>query len=209
MRERRGWFKATGLLGVGILVGWAVPGQEASGAKEKKKIPPPRVGYFNVAKVLRDAQWANQEGAKITRRREEFKGKVGEKREAAAKLRKDLEATSAADTRQALKGKIETLEAEIQRIDAEAQKELTDASNAVITRVYDQFKTVAQEVAEEHGLDVIQAFPAASRPEDEKHPQVAQLMLQTPALIPFYLRPEWDVTQDVIDRLNKKYPKDD
>jgi hypothetical protein len=31
-------------------------------------------------------------------------------------------------------------------------------------------------------------------------------MLQTPALIPYYLKPELDLTDDVIERLNKKYP---
>jgi hypothetical protein len=32
-------------------------------------------------------------------------------------------------------------------------------------------------------------------------------MLQTPALMPFYLKPEFDLTAEVVERLNKKYPE--
>ena len=35
---------------------------------------------------------------------------------------------------------------------------------------------------------------------------IAQLKLQTPAMTPYYLNPELDLTSEVIARLNKKYP---
>jgi hypothetical protein len=62
------------------------------------------------------------------------------------------------------------------------------------------------EFAKDRGLDVVEAFPAAPTPDEKRTPQVAQLMLQTPALVPFYLKPELDVTDEIIERLNKKYP---
>jgi Skp family chaperone for outer membrane proteins len=206
MNARRNLIKSAGLVAFGVLIGWVVPGQEKSVAKEKKEVSPPKIGYVNVAKVLRDFDSANVAGAKITKRRQEFAAQVNEKRDAAARLTKEFDAAKDDEARRVLKDKIEAIDSEIKKIDAEAQKELTDASNATIVLVYEQIRTAIRELAEDRGLDVVEVFPAASKPEDERSPQVAQLMLQTPALMPFYLRSEVDMTQDVIDRVNKKYP---
>jgi Skp family chaperone for outer membrane proteins len=208
MNARRNLIKSAGLLAFGVLIGWVVPGQEKSAAKEKKEVSPPKIGYVNVAKVLRDFNSANAAGAKITKRRQEFVAQVNEKRDTAARLTKEIEAAKDDEARGVLKDKIEAIDSEIKKIDAEAQKELTDASNNTIVQVYEQIKSAIRELAEERGLDVVECFPAASRVEDERSPQVAQLMLQTPALIPFYLRPDVDLTQDVIERVNKRYPVD-
>lgn len=48
-------------------------------------------------------------------------------------------------------------------------------------------------------------YPDASTPEDEKKPAVAQLKLQTPALIPYYHR-NMDITDVVIKTLNTRHP---
>jgi Skp family chaperone for outer membrane proteins len=206
MNARGNWIKAAALFAIGVLVGWAVPGQEASKANETRKLSPPKIGYVNVAKVLADFKSANEAGAKITKRREELTVKISEKRDAAAKLTTEHNETRDDETRRALKGRIDAIESEIKEVDAEAQKELTDMSYATIVLVYEQIKTVIRDLAEDRGLDLVEVFPAAHKPQDEKSPQVAQLMLQTPALMPFYLRSEFDLTQDVIDRVNKKYP---
>ncbi|HKA05794.1 MAG TPA: OmpH family outer membrane protein [Gemmataceae bacterium] len=206
MNARGNWIKAAGLIVFGILIGWAMPGQEASAAKEKKKLSPPRIGYVNVARTLRDFQSANEAGAKITKRRQEFVAQVNEKRDAVAKLNKEFDEAKGDEAKGGLKLRIEAIELEIKKVDADAQKELTETSNETIVLVYHQIKTVIRELAEDRGLDVVECFPAASRLEDDNLPQVAQLMLQTAALMPFYVRDEFDLTQDVIDRLNKKYP---
>jgi Skp family chaperone for outer membrane proteins len=206
MNARRNLIKSAGLLAFGVLIGWVVPGQEKSAAREKKEVSPSKIGYVNVAKVLRDFNSANAAGAKITKRRQEFVEQVNEKRDAVAKLTKELDEAKDDEAKRGLKRKIEAIESEMKKVDAEAQKELTETSNDTIVLVYHQIKTVIRELAEDRGLDVVECFPAASRLEDDNLPQVAQLMLQTPALVPFYVREEFDVTQDVIDRLNKKYP---
>jgi hypothetical protein len=67
MHATRGnWIKAAGLIAIGIAIGVAVPRQLASAAKDTKRPDPPRIGYVNIAKVLRDYKLANQEGRRIT-----------------------------------------------------------------------------------------------------------------------------------------------
>jgi hypothetical protein len=67
-------------------------------------------------------------------------------------------------------------------------------------------REVVGELAKERGLDVVEAFPSAATPKEERSPKISQLTLQTPDLIPLYLNPELDLTTEVIARLNERYP---
>jgi hypothetical protein len=78
-------------------------------------------------------------------------------------------------------------------------------SNDTIVRVYQEIKSVIFDIAKTNNLDMVLCYPAATKPEDENSPQVAQLMLQTPALIPFY-HSGMDITKYVVDTLNARYP---
>jgi Skp family chaperone for outer membrane proteins len=84
-------------------------------------------------------------------------------------------------------------------------EELTKLSNDTIVRVYQQIKGVIEDIAKFNNLDMVLAYPAATKVEDENSAMVATLMLQTPALIPFYHN-KVDITEVVTATLNKKYP---
>lgn len=202
------WLKAGGLILIGMVIGWAVPGPQPTVAGDRKRAEPPRIGYVNIAKVLRDYDRANAEGKKITERRQGYVEKVKAERQTLAEATEKYQATDDPQARLALQQQALAIQKRIEDLDKEAQKELTDQSNKTIVEVYEQIRTVFADVAKDHGLDVVEAFPAVSKAEDEKSPQVAQLMLQTPALMPFYLNPAFDYTAEVIERLNKKYPPD-
>jgi hypothetical protein len=94
---------------------------------------------------------------------------------------------------------------EIEDIDRKAQAELTQLSNDTIVRVYQEIKGVIADIAKTNNLDMVLAYPAATKPEEENSPQVAQLMLQAPALTPFYHR-GMDITEVVVQTLNARYP---
>jgi Skp family chaperone for outer membrane proteins len=94
---------------------------------------------------------------------------------------------------------------EIEDIDRKAQAELTQLSNDTIVRVYQEIKGVITDIAKTNNLDMVLAYPAATKPEEENSPQVAQLMLQAPALTPFYHR-GMDITDVVVQTLNARYP---
>ncbi len=95
----------------------------------------------------------------------------------------------------------------IDDVDRQAQRELTALSNETIVRVYQEIKGVIYDIAKTNNLDMVLCYPAASKPEDENSPQVAQLMLQTPALIPFYHH-GMDITEVVTKTLNARYPSE-
>jgi len=75
-----------------------------------------------------------------------------------------------------------------------------------IVDVYQRIQSTIDEIARERGLDLVLVYPDASNMGDDGKPAIAQLKLQTPALMPFYVRKELDQTDDVIERLNKNHP---
>ena len=204
--ERANWIKGLGLVILGVVIGIAMPGQPASSAKEARRIEPPRIGYANIARVLRDFERANQEGQRITDRRAELVKRVNDDRGGLARINKEYEGSSNAAEKAELKHRAVELNKRIEATDAAGQTEIEKASNAVIVEIHDQIRSVAEALAKDRGLDVLECFPGEWRPDHQRTPEVARLMLQTPGLMPFYLNPDLDFTNELVERLNKKYP---
>ncbi|WP_020473501.1 OmpH family outer membrane protein [Zavarzinella formosa] len=166
---------------------------------------PQRIVIVNIAKVLRDYEKANFQGAEITRRRQEYVSQVNILREQLAVVQKEFNLAAVPDEKKKLQEKALNIQRKVEDIDREAQVELTKVSNDTIVRVYQEIKGVIADIATTNSLDMVLCYPAASKPEDEASPQVAQLMLQTPAMIPFYHK-GMDITEVVIKTLNGRYP---
>jgi Skp family chaperone for outer membrane proteins len=164
-----------------------------------------RIVICNIAKVLRDYNKANFQGAEITKKRVAYVNQVNAKREKLAELNKMYNSVADPVQKKALQDQALAVQREIEDIDRRAQAELTQLSNDTIVKVYQEIKGVIYDIAKTNNLDMVLCYPAASKPEDENSPQVAQLMLQAPALIPFY-HSGMDITKVVVDTLNARYP---
>jgi Skp family chaperone for outer membrane proteins len=164
-----------------------------------------RIVIVNIAKVLRDYDKANERGTEITKRREAYVNQVQGKRTKLADLNKQFTMAQNPDVKKQFQEQALLVQREIEDIDRTAQAELTKLSNETIVDVYKEIKGVIFDIAKTNNLDMVLCYPAATKPEDENSPQVAQLMLQTPALIPFY-HSQMDITHVVVETLNKRYP---
>lgn len=167
--------------------------------------PPQRIVIVNIAKVLRDYDKANFKGYEITQKRQAYVSRVNGKREAMNVLNKEYALATDPAKKKELQEKALGVQREIEDIDRQAQAELTQLSNDTIVQVYGEIKSVITDIAKVNNLSMVLCYPAASKPADENSPQVAQLMLQTPALIPFY-HDRMDITDVVIKTLNARYP---
>jgi Skp family chaperone for outer membrane proteins len=163
-----------------------------------------RIVIVNIAKVLRDYNKANFVGAEITRKRVAYVNQVNGKREKLNELNAQFTKNPDPVQKKQLQEQALGIQREIEDIDRKAQAELTQLSNDTIVKVYQEIKGVIYDIAKTNNLDMVLCYPAASKPEDENSPQVAQLMLQTPALIPFY-HSGMDITKVVVDTLNARY----
>ncbi len=164
-----------------------------------------RICIVNIAKVLRDYDKANMQGHTITEKRAKYVAQVNALREEMARINKLFQESMIPDQKKKYQEQALAMNRQVEDIDRTAQAELTQLSNDTIVAVYSEIKGVIKDIAEVNNLDMVLCYPAASKPEDENNPQLAQLMLQTPALIPFYHK-NMDITAVVIETLNKRFP---
>jgi Skp family chaperone for outer membrane proteins len=186
-------------------VGLACLSPAAFGQGNTTQPRPQRIVIVNIAKVLRDYNKANFKGAEITKKREVYVKQVQALQDQVAAINADYVKATNPDVKKQLEEKARGLQRQIEDIDRQAKRELTQLSNDTIVQVYQEIKGVVYDIAKANSLDMVLCYPAATRPEDENSPQVAQLMLQTPALIPFY-HSGMDITKVVVETLNARYP---
>ena len=190
-------------LSVGALIGTLIAPRSVDAAKEPERSSSPRMAFVNLAKVLREYQKANTDGKKINEKRQEYITKVKPLRDSLAAKSQLIQQTSDTREKALLQMEANALHREIADLEAEGQRVLGELSERVIVDVYAQIRATISSFAKVRGLDVFECYPDASNPDDDKKATVAQLKLQTPALIPFYLNKEYDLTDDVIKTLNK------
>ena len=164
-----------------------------------------RICIVNMPKVLREYNKANFQGQEITEKRQAYVSVVTTKREKLAEINKLFNGAANPEQKKMYQEQALQVQREIEDIDRKAQAELTQLSNDTIVRVYQEIKGVIADIAKANNLDMVLAYPAATKPEEENSPQVAQLMLQAPALTPFYHR-GMDITDVVVQTLNARYP---
>ncbi len=165
----------------------------------------PRIALVNIAKVLREFNKANADGQAITKKRQEYVSKVGPLREKLAAKSKELQLTQDPQRKEQLQKEAVAINRMIEDLDREAQQVLGEMTDKTIVDVYQNIKTTINDIAVANNLDLVMCYPDASNPEDEKKPAIAQIKLQTPALIPFYHR-GMDITDVVVVTLNRRHP---
>jgi len=197
---------ATTFLSVGTMLGTLIAPRPLEAAKEPESPAPARIAFVNIAKVLREFKKANKHGEIINAKRQVFIDKIKPLKEMAEAKAKKLKSADIPDAKERLEKEGVKLQREIEDLEREAQQVLGEMTDRSIVEVYKNIHEVIADLAKERRLDVVECYPDASNPEDAMKPAIAQLKLQTPALIPYYARKELLITDDVIELLNKKFP---
>jgi Skp family chaperone for outer membrane proteins len=195
---------ALATVGLAVALTPAAHAQGTTGASQPSPRPQ-RIMIVNIAKVLRDYNKANFKGAEITKKREVYVKQVQALQDQVTAFNADFVKATNPEVKKQLEEKARAIQRQIEDVDRQAKRELTQLSNDTIVQVYQEIKQVIFDIAKTNNLDMVLCYPAATKPEDENSPQVAQLMLQTPALIPFY-HSGMDITKYVVDALNARYP---
>lgn len=197
---------AATFLSAGTLLGTLIAPRSVEAAKEAEPPAPPRIGYVNTAKVLREFKKAIETGKTLIAKRQEYFEKMKPVQEAIDAKTKELGSAVNANERETLQKELAVLRQEIGKVNQEAQKTLGEMTDQMIGDVYKDIQGVIADLASERKLDVVECFSDATTPEDMKKTTFAQQKLQSTALYPFYVRKELLVTDDVIEMLNKKHP---
>jgi hypothetical protein len=98
------------------------------------------------------------------------------------------------------------IEREMQDLDAEARKQISNQQNSIATSIYKDIEGVIQRVAVANGFDIVLSFPdATTDTEMYSQPNVVR-KLASQAAIPIYFKPHVDLSDAVVQTLNATFP---
>jgi Skp family chaperone for outer membrane proteins len=185
----------------------AVSGFQGQTTAQAPKSEPyrPKMALVNIAKVLKDYEKANAMGKQISELRKGYLDRVDAYRKQMTDMNKEMMKTPDISAKEKIQSEMTAIQRKIEDIDREAQAKLGEMSNNTVVSVYKEIKETIAAIAESNGLELVLAYPDASEAKDMDSPVVAQLKLQTPALMPFYHK-NLDITSYVIQTLNQRYP---
>jgi Skp family chaperone for outer membrane proteins len=189
--------------------GLAQQGNNGQGAAGGAAAQPQRskIALINIAKVLKEYKRANAQGQEIATKRKQYLDQVNALRTAINDKNKQIaDPKTPQDVKERLQREMVQANRQIEDIDRTAQKELGEVSNNTIVKVYSEITEITKAFAEAYGFELVLAYPDATSTTEASTPVVAQLKLQTPALMPFYVRPGIDISDSVIKALNERYP---
>ena len=78
--------------------------------------------------------------------------------------------------------------------DRKINKALNDEASAIISKLYDQIKTVVDKTAEMNGYHIVFAYPDAVTAKEMNDPMIKELKLKPPAAQPFFVAKHVDMT---------------
>jgi Skp family chaperone for outer membrane proteins len=94
----------------------------------------------------------------------------------------------------------------IEDLDREINKILNNQAATIIAELYDDVHAMIVELAHDRGLTVVFSYPDAVTPADEENPLLKEAKLKPPAAQPLYIDPSADYTDELLERLNAKFP---
>jgi Skp family chaperone for outer membrane proteins len=211
-KEERQTVKSTvaylaGLLALGGVIAIATTGRaDPPSGGTASQTQRSKIALINIAKVLKEYKRANVQGKEIAEKRKQYLDQVNALRNAINDKNKQIaDPKTLQAQKESLQKEMVGLQRQIEDIDRVAQKELTELSNNTIVKVYNEIQETTKAFADAYGFELILAYPDATTPTEANSPVVAQLKLQTPALMPFYHK-NVDITDSVIKALNDRYP---
>ncbi len=201
------------VIGAAFVTGKSIPPKAEDGLAKPDEVKGAVLGhkmaFFNLPKVLKNYKRSGGMAAQLNAQRFNLSIRLVEWKGRYAKLQSDIAVEQDADAKEKMAAEMVQLTRKIEDKEREISKALSERSAEIIVALYDDIREVSVEVARERGLVVLFAYPDVSHPEEMELPQVKELKLKPPAVMPFYLDPSVDYTDELLQRLNAKFAAND
>lgn len=205
------------VVGAALVTGASIPPKPpvviAKGDEVKATVLGQKFGYFNMPAVMRDYRRAKVGVAGLNERKNRMAANlIGLKG-----MHADLQAAAqgekakprpAPNQLEQLSRDLVIVARQMEDTEREILKLLNNQASLVIVGLYDEVRAVSVEMAREHGLHGLFAYPDAVTPEEAESPMVKELKLKPSAVMPFYLDPSLDYTAELLQRLNARFGAD-
>lgn len=174
-----------------------------------------KIGFFNLPRVMREYRRAKTAVARLNERKDRMTANLVGMRamyaEKQAAIQKETQSAPALlapavvlDREKTVRAMVE-LSRRIEDVDREILRLLNNQATEIIVELYDEVHATVAELARDHGLSAVVAYPDAATPDEALSPQIKELKLKPPAAYPFYLDPGVDYTDELLAKLNAKF----
>jgi Skp family chaperone for outer membrane proteins len=191
-----------------VLVGGMIVQSRRSDADEKNGPAPARkTAYLNLSYVLKNYQRSIDLTEEVKKEVAKYETQVAGKKATLEALNKDSRNPDLRPSeRKELEAKITDVTRAIEDINKECKEFVRQKSEEMVVIIYREVQEVAQRYATARDFDAVLHFndALASTPDYYSAPNVARKM-QAGAIMPLYIRPELDITFQVVQTLNAGY----
>jgi Skp family chaperone for outer membrane proteins len=195
-------------VGAAFVAGVSVPGPVAAGPKEEAgKAAGPKIGIFNMAKVMKEYRRAEASVAELNDSKVRKAANLKHLRDMLA----DLEASKRGENVQWAGGAYRNFAVDmfmltrlVKETENAINRQINDDASAIIGKLYDEMHAVVSEMAREHGLVAVFSYPDAVTEEERNNPYIKEMKLKPPAAYPFSFNSSLDYTGEIIKRLNAR-----
>jgi Skp family chaperone for outer membrane proteins len=195
---------ACGVTLVALLGAWSLGRVTARG---EPAAPPGHTGFININMALKNFEKANAQGVELMALAKKHADKMNPLSMQVEQVRKELADETGDLARDRLTKKLKELETELQQLDAKARKDVGDEQSRLGKIIHQDITAEVAQLAKERGFEAVFIYPASMQV-DKGGPKPGDVfrILAAPAAYPLYIRPDLDLTDVLIERLNKKHP---
>ena len=195
-----GLMGAAGFGGIEVLAGISEIQQPSKSIASASKI-----AVFNMAAVMKDYSRAKHQVYLLNEERKELSAEVAAIKAEVTKLQMKILLEKNQATKEEMEERRLELTREMEDKARRIDKQLNEKASKVIVELYDEIKAVVDEMAKSKGYDIVFAYPDATGPEANSF-YVKELKLKPPAAQPFFVAKSADLTDEIIEKLNTRYP---
>lgn len=161
---------------------------------------------FNVPKVMREYQKWQYFAQEVNKERAEKAAILQKKQAEMIEMQNKMKTEPTEKKREEMAQQMIMLQRQLEDLEKQARKEIDDKSMQHLRTLFGELRTVVDAVAKTNGFELVLAYPDASTPEELSSPMYLEMKLRTPAAMPFYVSSNIDITNVVIQTLNKNFP---
>jgi Skp family chaperone for outer membrane proteins len=166
-----------------------------------------KVAIMNINKVIKNYNRANQLGQNVANNAKVYAEQLNALRAKATAEQNKMQNAKTEQERAASEKVLTNLQREAQDKNAEAEKEIRKQQAQVLVQIYKDVESVVAALAASNDLDMVLSYPDAPSETEASSEATIIRKMQAPALMPiFYNRNALDITDAVVQTLNKSFP---
>ena len=165
-----------------------------------------KVAVFNVAKVMRDYKKWQYYATVMNSKRTTATAELSRLRNEIADLQARIPKEPLQQKQEEMAKIVVAKQREFEDKERQIRKMLDDESANYLKNLFAEVQLAVKAIVDTNGFDVVFAYPDAITAEEMASPLYYDLKMRPPAAMPFYVSPSSDMTEVLIQTLNKNFP---